>query len=96
MIVVTRLNGAAFGINPDLVERFEETPDTVITLVDGSKFIVQESIDAIINKVVAFRANVVASATRIAPTTDVTDQDTEPHLAPAVPLHPQGGVDGSR
>ena len=37
MIVLTRLNGHAFALNPDLIERAESTPDTVITLVDGKK-----------------------------------------------------------
>ena len=43
MILVTRLNGAVFALNPDLVERADCTPDTVITLVDGTKYIVAES-----------------------------------------------------
>ena len=40
MITVTRLNGPAFALNPDLIERIETTPDTVITLVDGAKYVV--------------------------------------------------------
>ena len=41
MITVTRLNGPAFALNPDLIERIETTPDTVITLVDGAKYVVR-------------------------------------------------------
>ena len=37
MILLTRLNGPVFALNPDLVERADSTPDTVITLVDGTK-----------------------------------------------------------
>ena len=40
MITVTRLNGPAFALNPDLIERIEATPDTVITLVDGANYVV--------------------------------------------------------
>ena len=40
MITVTRLNGPAFALNPDLIERIESTPETVITLVDGAKYVV--------------------------------------------------------
>jgi len=39
MIVLTRLNGPSFALNPDLIERIESTPDTVITLVDGAQYV---------------------------------------------------------
>ena len=42
VIVVTRLNGTQFAINPDLLQRIDTTPDTILTLVDGTKFIVKE------------------------------------------------------
>ncbi len=38
MITVTRRNGTAFALNPDLIERVEATPDTVITLVSGTRY----------------------------------------------------------
>ncbi len=40
MIPLTRLTGAQFALNPDLVERVDCTPDTVITLLDGTKYLV--------------------------------------------------------
>ena len=43
MISLTRLNGIKIMINADLIEFMEETPDTVITLTTGKKFIVRES-----------------------------------------------------
>jgi len=60
MITVTRLNGAAFALNPDLIERIEETPDTVITLVDGAKYVVREHLDEIITRVRDAKASVIA------------------------------------
>jgi flagellar protein FlbD len=60
MITVTRLNGAAFALNPDLIERIEETPDTVITLVDGAKYVVREHLDEIIARVRDAKASVIA------------------------------------
>ena len=42
MIEVTRLNGTTVLINSDLIETVEETPDTVISLTTGKKFIVKE------------------------------------------------------
>jgi flagellar protein FlbD len=60
MITVTRLNGGAFALNPDLVERVEPTPDTVITLVDGAKFVVRESVEEIILRIRESKASVIA------------------------------------
>ena len=37
MVTLTRLTGMPFALNPDLIERVDETPDTVITLVDGTR-----------------------------------------------------------
>lgn len=62
MILVTRLTGAAFAVNPDLLERVEATPDTVLTLIDGTKYLVAESVVEVIDLVRDYRASVVASA----------------------------------
>ena len=59
MIIVSRLNGERFGINAEHIERIEETPDTVLTLVDGRKYIVRESLEEVIDRVVAYRARVL-------------------------------------
>ncbi|HEY8910334.1 MAG TPA: flagellar FlbD family protein [Desulfosporosinus sp.] len=55
MIYVTRLNDKTFAINPDLIEMMEETPDTVITLTGGNKFVVSEPIEVLIERIVEFR-----------------------------------------
>lgn len=60
MITVTRLNGPAFALNPDLIERIEATPDTVITLVDGTKYVVRESVEDLIKQVREAKASVIA------------------------------------
>ena len=36
--------GSAFVLNSDLIERIDSTPDTVVTLVDGKKYVVAETI----------------------------------------------------
>ena len=64
MIVVTRRNGTRFALNPDLVERIEQTPDTVITLIGGVKYVVEESVEQIIDEVRAYRASVLIAAER--------------------------------
>jgi flagellar protein FlbD len=62
MILVTRLNGDTFALNADLIERVDVTPDTVLSLVDGRKYVVAESAQEVIDKVVAFRAAVLVMA----------------------------------
>ena len=51
MITVTRLNGPAFALNPDLIERVEATPDTVIHLVGGTNYVVVETVEEIVARV---------------------------------------------
>jgi flagellar protein FlbD len=42
VILVTRPDGSSLLVNPDRIELVEETPDTVLTLVDGRKLLVRE------------------------------------------------------
>ena len=60
MINVTRLNGPAFALNPDLIERIEATPDTVIHLVGGTNYVVVETVEEIVARVRESRAAVIA------------------------------------
>ncbi|HEX3014869.1 MAG TPA: flagellar FlbD family protein [Desulfobacteria bacterium] len=55
MIEVTRLNGTKFVLNSDLIETMEETPDTVITLMSGNKYVVAESTARLIALITEFR-----------------------------------------
>ncbi|GAA0732597.1 flagellar FlbD family protein [Dactylosporangium roseum] len=66
MILLTRLNGPVFALNPDLIERADCTPDTVITLVDGTKYIVAESLPELVALIRQYRASVVADAQHLA------------------------------
>lgn len=63
MIQLTRLNNQAFALNTDLIERIESTPDTVLVLIDGTRYVVREPMDDVIDRVIAFRARVVDTAT---------------------------------
>jgi flagellar protein FlbD len=62
VILLTRLGGAELALNPDLVERAEPTPDTVITMIDGHKIVVAESITEVVDRIRTWRASVVAEA----------------------------------
>lgn len=62
MITLTRRNGTRFALNPDLVERVEATPDTVVTLVGGTHYVVVETVEDVVDEVRSFRASVLAEA----------------------------------
>ncbi|MFC7496471.1 MULTISPECIES: flagellar FlbD family protein [unclassified Nocardioides] len=65
MITLTRLSGTVFALNCDLIERIDATPDTVITLVDGKKYVVAESLDEVLRGVRLHRGEVLALSTAI-------------------------------
>jgi len=82
MIMLSRLNGLPFALNPDLLERAEATPDTVLTLCDGTKLVVRESVEELVGRVRAYRASILSLADQVAL--------PAPPAAPAlhvVPLH---------
>jgi flagellar protein FlbD len=58
MIHVTRINHIPLVLNSDLIEHVETTPDTVISLTTGHKFVVLESADEVIRRVVGFRREI--------------------------------------
>ena len=60
MIQVTRINRVPLVVNSDLIEHIETTPDTVVSLTNGQKFMVLESADEIIRRVIAFRRQIAA------------------------------------
>jgi flagellar protein FlbD len=62
MIVVTRLNDSRFAVNPDLIERIHETPDTTLIMVDGAKYIVTEPMAVVIEMIARYRARIVSLA----------------------------------
>lgn len=61
MIDVTRLNGKSFVLNAELIEVMEETPDTVITLTTGHKYVVKESVDEVLNRIMTYKRNIIGN-----------------------------------
>jgi flagellar protein FlbD len=55
MIKVTRLNGKEFTINTDMIKTIEATPDTVIRLASEDKYVVSESVDEIVSRIISYR-----------------------------------------
>ncbi|MFQ5653209.1 MAG: flagellar FlbD family protein [Planctomycetota bacterium] len=54
MIRLRRLNGKAFLLNADLIKFIEETPDTVVTLINGERVVVAEDIEEVVERVVDY------------------------------------------
>src|SRR5580692_1208343 len=65
LILLSRLGGPDFALNPDLIERAEATPDTVVTLVSGNKYVIRQSLDELIELICQNRAEVLAAAEQL-------------------------------
>lgn len=60
MIRLTRLNGRPFVLNAELIKSVEETPDTMILLVNGEQLVVQEKMDEVVRRAIAYVRSVRA------------------------------------
>jgi flagellar protein FlbD len=67
MIELTRLNGKAIVLNSDLIKTAEASPDTMLTLINGEKLIVRENCDEVVERIIAYRARLLASIARRLP-----------------------------
>lgn len=65
MIQITRLNGKQIMINAELIESVEETPDTVITLTNGKKFVAKEQVSEIRSMTIEYKKEVFADLCQI-------------------------------
>jgi flagellar protein FlbD len=66
VIAVTCRNGEHFSVDPVSIERVEADPDTVIHLVDGTKYVVAESFDQLLLTIRDHRATVTVAHKRLA------------------------------
>ena len=62
MIKLTRLNNSTIHLNPDLIKSIEETPDTIISLVNGDHYLVLEKTEEIIEKIIAYRVKILCQS----------------------------------
>lgn len=60
MIMLTRISGTSFVLNCDLIERIDATPDTVVSLVDGKKYVVLESPAHVMAAIRQHRSEIIA------------------------------------
>jgi flagellar protein FlbD len=55
MIVLHRLNKEESILNADYIETLEATPDTVVTLTNGKKLMVKNSVEDIVKQVINYK-----------------------------------------
>ncbi|MCR4414091.1 MAG: flagellar FlbD family protein [Thermoguttaceae bacterium] len=55
MIKLTHLSGEVFLLNADLIQYVEARPDTFITLTNGQRIVVAESMDEVLRRAVAYQ-----------------------------------------
>ena len=65
MLEVTRLNGDKVVINCDLIEYIDAKPDTTISLTNSNKFVVKESLDEVVKKIINYKKEIFSSGIRI-------------------------------
>lgn len=52
MVTLTKLNNQSFTLNSSLIETIEVTPDTVIVMTTGNKFVVKETQQEVIDRII--------------------------------------------
>jgi len=66
VIAVTCRNGEHFSVDPLHIERVETDPDTVIHLVDGTKYVVDQPFDELLRTISDHRATVMVAQKQLA------------------------------
>ena len=61
MIKLTTLKGEEFYLNAELIEKIEEIPDTMITLIGGKKIWVRDNAQGVVDKVMIYKRAIYCS-----------------------------------
>lgn len=61
MVRLTGMNHVEIIINPDNIEKIEEVPETVITMINGNKYIVEETTDEVIDEIIKFKRKIYST-----------------------------------
>ena len=57
MIYLTKLGGKEILLNEDMIESVSQSPDTIVILSNGHSYMVQETMDEIMERVIMFNRN---------------------------------------
>lgn len=66
MIKLTRIDGTAFYLNPDLIEVMEASHDTHLTLTNGHRYVCSDEPDVIVARIAEFRRQSIGAIRRSA------------------------------
>jgi flagellar protein FlbD len=58
VILITRLNGSKIYINAELIKSVEPTPDAVITLDNGEKYIARETAEVVVDRIIEYQRKI--------------------------------------
>lgn len=58
MIMVTRLDGREFYLNPHQIEYIELNPDTTLIMLSGKRLVVREGYEQVLSRIVAYRREI--------------------------------------
>ena len=70
MLKLTRLNRHVVAVNPDHISWVDASPDTTLRILGGETLIVRESVDELIEQLIAYRRSL-----RVAPPDSELDDD---------------------
>lgn len=60
MIRLTAFSGEDFVLNAEHIEKVEEVPECIITLINGKKYMVKETSEDVIEKVIEYKKKVLS------------------------------------
>lgn len=58
MIKLKGLNQAEFFLNDELIEKIETIPESLITLMNGRKYLVIETNEEILDKIISYKRSI--------------------------------------
>jgi flagellar protein FlbD len=62
MIKLMGLDNKEFILNSDIIEKLEAIPESLITLTNGRKYLVQESNEEIVEKIIEYKRKIYNNA----------------------------------
>jgi len=65
VIKVTGLDHKDFIINAEQIEKIEEIPESVITLINGKKYLVTDSLDELLQKIIEYKRKIYFNDARV-------------------------------
>jgi flagellar protein FlbD len=67
MIPLTRFNQAPVVINAEVIAYVESTPDTLLTLTNGERLHVRESVEEVVQRTIEYRRRILRGELDCAP-----------------------------